>query len=52
MRSTAKSGAKALATRAWTDLNPDRLKYQMIFASHETIEQGDALEARKFIEED
>ena len=31
-------GAKALATRAWTDLNPDRLKYQMIFTSHDTIE--------------
>jgi len=43
-------GRKAIATRAWTDLNPERLKYQMIFTSHEYIEQGDALEARKFIE--
>jgi len=44
-------GRKALATRAWTNLNPDRLKYQMIFTSHEYIEQNDALEVHKFIEE-
>ena len=43
-------GAKALATRAWTDLNPDTLKYQMFFTPHEYIQQDDAIEARKFIE--
>jgi type III restriction enzyme len=45
-------GAKALATRVWADLNPERLKYQMIFTSHDYIGPGDAIDARKFIEDD
>jgi type III restriction enzyme len=32
------NGAKALATRKWEGLNPDKLKYQMIFAKGEAIE--------------
>jgi hypothetical protein len=31
------AGAKALATRAWTDLNPDLLKYQMVFTSGDEV---------------
>ena len=30
------NGKKAIATRAWTDLNSYRLKYQMIFTGHDT----------------
>jgi hypothetical protein len=45
------NGAKAIATRKWEGLNPDKLKYQMIFTSTDTIGSNDLLEARKFVEE-
>jgi type III restriction enzyme len=35
-------GRKAIATRAWADLNPDRLKYEMIFT------RGDELHIDQF----
>ena len=30
-------GAKAMAVRHWTDLNPDRLKYEMVFARTDAV---------------
>ncbi len=42
-------GAKALATRAWVDLNPDRLKYQILFAEGDEIGFDQTQEARRFI---
>lgn len=44
-------GCKALAVRKWESLNPDRLRYEMIFADAETV-AGDAMRhVRKFVEE-
>jgi len=43
-------GAKMIATQAWTDLNPDRLKYQMIFCSQDQAEYADLEKTRIFIE--
>jgi hypothetical protein len=43
------NGAKALATRRWEGLNPDKLKYQMIFTSTDGVGAGDMLEAQSFI---
>ena len=45
------NGAKAIATRKWQGLNPDKLKYQMIFTSTDSIGSNDLLEAQSFIEE-
>ena len=44
-------GRKAMALRKWEDLNPDRLKYQMIFTATDTVSAGQMQEARRFIEE-
>ena len=44
-------GRKAIALRKWEDLNPDRLKYQMIFPATDTVSAGQMQEARRFIEE-
>ncbi|MCI0617791.1 restriction endonuclease subunit R, partial [bacterium] len=41
------SGAKAIATRKWEGLNPDKLKYQMIFASGNTIDVSTLAEIQK-----
>jgi hypothetical protein len=43
------NGAKAVATRKWEHLNPDKLKYQMIFVKQDTINNEDFKEANKFI---
>jgi type III restriction enzyme len=43
------NGAKALATRKWEGLNPDKLKYQMIFTSVDGVGANDMLEAQSFI---
>jgi hypothetical protein len=43
------TGAKAIATRKWESLNPDKLKYQMIFVKQENVNHEDFEEARKFI---
>ena len=42
-------GAKALATRAWVDLNPDRLKYEMVFADGDEIGYDQIKQARQFL---
>ena len=44
------NGAKAIATRKWESLNPDKLKYQMIFVKQENVNHEDFEEARKFIQ--
>jgi len=43
------NGAKALATRKWEGLNPDKLKYQMIFTSTDGIGANDMLQSQSFI---
>jgi hypothetical protein len=45
------NGAKALATRKWEGLNPDTLKYQMIFTSGENIGASDTLRVQSFLQE-
>ncbi|HLO30629.1 MAG TPA: hypothetical protein VK249_15905 [Anaerolineales bacterium] len=44
------NGAKAIATRKWEGLNPDRLKYQMIFTSDDRIRQDQIEPALEFME--
>ncbi len=45
------AGAKALATWAWTDLNPDWLKYQMIFVKRDEIGMDEVRPVDTFLEE-
>ena len=40
-----------MALRKWEDLNPDRLKYQVIFTATDTVTADQMREARKFAEE-
>lgn len=44
-------GHKALALRKWEALNPDRLKYQMIFTDTNTVTADQLRDARAFVEE-
>ena len=43
-------GRKALAVRKWTDLNPDRLRYQMIFTDSDAIAFNQLRPAKQFIQ--
>jgi len=43
------NGHKALALRKWEDLNPDRLRYEMIFTGTDTIPYDRMKTARDFI---
>ncbi|PIY39998.1 MAG: restriction endonuclease subunit R, partial [Armatimonadetes bacterium CG_4_10_14_3_um_filter_66_18] len=45
------TGRKAMALRQWEDLNPDRLKYHMIFAQRDTIGHEQLKPEREFVEE-
>ncbi len=45
------NGAKAIATRKWQGLNPDKLKYQMIFTSTDSISANDTIQAQSFLQE-
>lgn len=45
------NGAKAIATHKWKSLNPDKLKYQMIFVKGEAIGSDDMLLAKEFLDE-
>jgi len=45
------NGAKALATRKWEGLNPEKLKYQMVFTSTDNISTSDMVKAQSFTEE-
>lgn len=40
---------EAVATRAWTNLNADRLKYEMIFTPRLTVAHGQITTACHFI---
>jgi type III restriction enzyme len=44
-------GAKALAVRKWEALNPDRLKYEMIFTPSDTVTFNQLIPVWKFAEE-
>jgi hypothetical protein len=44
-------GAKAIATRKWESLNPDRLKYQMIFVKGELVGSDELIQAKEFLDE-
>jgi type III restriction enzyme len=44
------SGRKAIAVRKWVGLNPDQLKYEMIFTSSDSIAFNQLAPARRFIE--
>ena len=43
------NGAKTMATRAWADLNPDRLEYEMIFTGGDELGYDQLHEPRAFI---
>lgn len=43
-------GRKAMATRKWEGLNPDRLKYEMVFAKEEVIGYDQTKAIRDFVE--
>lgn len=45
------NGKKAMALRKWESLNPDRLKYEMIFTSTDTVTADQMHGARTFVEE-
>jgi hypothetical protein len=44
-------GRKALALRKWENLNPDRLKYQMIFTNADTVSADQVQEVNRLIGE-
>jgi hypothetical protein len=46
------NGRKAMATRRWTDLNPNKLKYQMVFTSSDNVAYDQLAPARAFVSED
>ena len=39
-----------MALRKWEELNPERLKYQMIFTSTDTVSADQVQEVRKALE--
>ena len=45
------NGRKAMALRKWETLNPERLKYQMIFTSTDTVSADQVQEVRKAVDE-
>lgn len=45
------NGRKAMAARRWVGLNPDRLKYEIIFTPGDSITHDQTEYAREFIEE-
>jgi predicted nucleotidyltransferase len=44
-------GRKAVALRRWTDLNPDRLKYQMAFVHEDTVPYDALKSALDFVQQ-
>ncbi|MEX0717868.1 MAG: DEAD/DEAH box helicase family protein [Planctomycetaceae bacterium] len=44
------NGRKALAVRKWEHLNPDRLQYEMIFTSTDSVSAEGLRNAREFVE--
>lgn len=46
------NGAKAIATRKWESLNPDKLKYQIIFVKGDQMDHADLEATRRLIEKE
>jgi len=46
-----RTGRKAMAVRKWESLNPDRVKYRMIFTEADVVTHDQIGEARRFVEE-
>jgi hypothetical protein len=44
-------GTKALAVRQWEKLNPEKLRYQMVFVKDDVLTRDNSADARKFVEE-
>jgi hypothetical protein len=44
-------GRKAMALRAWERLNPDRLRYEIIFTARETVPTDQTAAVRRFVAE-
>lgn len=44
-------GRKAVALKKWEQLNPERLKYQIIYAGEATVPYDQLLTAKRFVEE-
>lgn len=44
-------GSKALAIRQWEKLNPEKLRYQMVFVKDAVLTRDNSADARKFVEE-
>ena len=44
-------GVKALAVRKWEKLNPNRIKYHMIFTEADVVTHDQMSQAREFVEE-
>ncbi len=44
------NGKKAMALRKWEELNPERLKYQMIFTSTDTVSADQVQEVKRLID--
>jgi len=45
------NGRKAIAVQKWVGLNPERLKYEMVFTSSDSVAFNQLEPARRFIEE-
>ena len=45
------NGKKAIAIRKWQNLNPEKLRYEMIFTPAEVIAADDLKNVKSFIEE-
>jgi len=45
------NGKKAVALRKWENLNPDRLRYQMIFTATNTVTADEMKGTRTFVQE-
>jgi type III restriction enzyme len=44
-------GRKAVALKRWQNLNPDRLRYELVFVKENTVGYDQTAEARQFVEE-
>jgi hypothetical protein len=44
------NGRKAIAVRQWVGLNPDQLKYEMIFTSSDGVAFNQLAPAKQFID--
>ncbi|MGE3276591.1 MAG: nucleotidyltransferase domain-containing protein [Vicinamibacterales bacterium] len=49
-RDEGPDGTKAVAIRAWEDLNPDRVKYEMIFTGTDTVSYDQMRDVFRFAE--